>query len=268
MRPSLRTRLDDFPSVYRNTSCVITDESFYKLADGCVIGTNKRAPIVALWGDSHAAQWYPALEPLLKRGIIRVQMLGKGTCPVADVLSKQVDVSSPNPVLTSSKSYPACDRWRRSVLARLAQSPPAILITANWVDGYMRAYVKDWEHALIRTLRRVPAQTHIIVMADTPVLSQDPATCLAKHLVDTSVCDGVRSKAISAVAVRQNRAAAAAVGARYLDFTEYLCNRNICPVIIGNTLIYLDYLHLTASSAKAFAPLFETAISETLSSAK
>ena len=49
-------------------------------------------------------------------------------------------------------------------------------------------------------------------------------------------------------------AATKAGGGQYADTAELFCTTEHCPVIIGNTLIYLDENHMTLEYSRLLAP--------------
>ena len=50
-------------------------------------------------------------------------------------------------------------------------------------------------------------------------------------------------------------AATQAGGGQYADLTELFCTADRCPVIVGNTLVYLDGSHLTLEYSRLLAPV-------------
>jgi hypothetical protein len=50
-------------------------------------------------------------------------------------------------------------------------------------------------------------------------------------------------------------AATQAGGGHYADLTDLFCTAYRCPVIVGNTLVYLDENHLTLEYSRALAPV-------------
>ena len=50
-------------------------------------------------------------------------------------------------------------------------------------------------------------------------------------------------------------AATKAGGGQYADLTELFCTADRCPVIVGNTLVYLDWGHLTFEYSRLLAPV-------------
>nr|WP_276547961.1 acyltransferase family protein [Brachybacterium muris] len=77
LSPTLKTVSGDNPSVYA-AGCHQEGEAAD--ANGCQAGENPDAPLVFLVGDSHAANWYPALERLAEEGRIRLDSSTKSSC--------------------------------------------------------------------------------------------------------------------------------------------------------------------------------------------
>ena len=50
-------------------------------------------------------------------------------------------------------------------------------------------------------------------------------------------------------------AATKAGGGQYADLTELFCAADRCPVIVGNTLVYVDAYHLTFEYSRLLAPV-------------
>ena len=46
--------------------------------------------------------------------------------------------------------------------------------------------------------------------------------------------------------------------------TELFCTADRCPVIVGNTLVYFDHVHLTIEHARALAPVMGALVDRTL----
>ena len=51
----------------------------------CATGDTASATTVALVGDSHAAMWNPAFQQIATQRHWRLEMLGKGACPLMDL---------------------------------------------------------------------------------------------------------------------------------------------------------------------------------------
>src|SRR5699024_4454929 len=82
LEPSLEEASEDNPEIYEN-GCHRSQASID--GSGCRIGENPEAPLVFLFGDSHAASWYPALAELAAEGTIRLDTNTKSSCSSVDV---------------------------------------------------------------------------------------------------------------------------------------------------------------------------------------
>ena len=96
------------------------------------------------------------------------------------------------------------------------------------------------------------------VIADVPHQDVTPAVCLSKDLESADECAIPRAEAFDPAVVEAEKAATEDTDARYLDFSDYLCNEEECPMIIGNFLVYRDGHHLTAHYSRELTePLWE-----------
>ena len=249
LQPSLEEADSDNPTIYDDgchRSQASTDSS------GCQIGDDPDAPLVFLFGDSHAASWYPALAQLAQEGKIRLDTNTKSSCPSADL-----------PLLLDGLAYTQCDQWREGVLERIGDEDPDLVLLANYgavepeLEGGADDFAAQWQAGMETTIEAVDGP-EVAVLADVPHRAETPAVCLSNDLEDAGRCAAPVTSAFSPDIIRAERAAADATGARYLDLTPYLCNDETCPMIIGNTLVYRDGHHLTATfSAKLAPPLWE-----------
>jgi peptidoglycan/LPS O-acetylase OafA/YrhL len=223
----------------------------------CTFGSNMSAPLVVLFGDSHAAQWFPALQALATQGAIRLESDTKSGCPSAEI---NVDyISSAGP-----QSYRECTLWRAAVRARLAAAPPDLVILSNYnrpnlPHGGVPA-PGAWARAVRVGIAKLPAKSAVLVLGETPLPPITPADCLAAHLTDTTVCAVDRGEALDAAMASAEMQAVKASNAQYVDLNSYICNPNTCPPIIGNVLVYRDNQHLTATFAETLAPVLGQAI--------
>ena len=249
LEPSLREAAEDNPSIY-DDGCHREEKGTDP--GGCRIGENPEAPLVFLFGDSHAASWYPAFARLAEEGTIRLDTNTKSSCPSADV-----------PILLDGVEYAECTQWRDGVSARIQQEQPDLILLANhglgeWETVDSEDAATTWSDGLRSTIQKIDGASRVAVLADVPLQGSDPAECLSYNLEHASRCDAAVEDAISSQVSDTERTAAEASGAEFLDFTPYLCNAETCPTIIDNLLVYRDEQHLTATfSARLAEPLEE-----------
>jgi hypothetical protein len=94
-----------------------------------------------------------------------------------------------------------------------------------------------------------------VILADTPNFASNPAICLSAHLQDTSECGEARSVAIDSQILEVEKQIAAQSNARFISLTDFTCSTDRCDPIIGDTLVYRDSNHLSATFSNVLAPV-------------
>ena len=243
---------DDLPVTYEN-GCHLNHG---KLASPpCVFADTGSATRVVLLGDSHAAQWFPALEAAAaNRGWALVSRTKSG-CPAPDVTIWLRSLKRP---------YDECDTWRESVFADLtgADKPALVLATSTQTESLVSRVdgsrldgapaQQEWRDGWDRTLERFTAAgVPVVVLRDTPWPGTDVARCVSEHLDDPSACDvGRGALASPSFDVGTTKGID---GATPLDLTAAMCSAERCPAVIGPRLVYRDDNHLTATFARSLA---------------
>jgi peptidoglycan/LPS O-acetylase OafA/YrhL len=261
--PSLREVRADLPVVYRN-GCH-ADFAAVAPAEDCRVGPADApadTPVVLLFGDSHAAQWLPALQVAAAERGMSVVSWTKSACPSADVTVWIPAMRGP---------YEACDRWRESVLARVERLRPALVVVSNFVDDAAELVDRSgggrltgppaaatFDAGLQNTLERLRAAgVPVVLMRDNPRPRRGALGCLYAS-ADPSACARPRAEALPPDA-RDLRAARAA-GVPAWDLGPAICADVRCPVVVPGSLpgavqvVYRDDDHLTAGFVATLAP--------------
>jgi hypothetical protein len=227
----------------------------------CVYGVPSSSRTVVLFGDSHAAQWFPALDRLAIERSWRLVSLTKALCGAVD-----------HPVWNGNlrRAYPECDAWRASAIQRIANEHPALIVVANSkgasfeIEGRRATAAETasgWVAAVASMLRQLGAPaTRVVLIADTPQMADDPAVCLSAHLDNALACALPRASAVDWQRLAADRQAAAMAGASFIDPTPWVCPTEPCPVVIGDYLVYLDGGHINATFSRALAPYLGVAL--------
>ena len=212
----------------------------------CVYGDRDGSLTVALVGDSHASHWFPALE-------IVAQQRGWRLIPLTKVSCVFVDMRLTSPYL--KREYTECETWRENVIDRLIElQPDMVLIASNrWFPALLDqdGVPERQGAAMARFIERVPGRIAIIV--DTPRSDHDVPACLAKHPTAIERCVTKRAAALTWRHLRRETEAARLTGAAIVDMTDVVCPGKVCPPIIGDTLVYRDHHHLTATFVRSIA---------------
>ena len=235
----------------------------------CASGDTASATTVALVGDSHAAMWNPAFQQAAEQRHWRLETLAKTACPLMD------DSPATDPLRRLAQRFDQCEQWRAQILARLRAEHPRLVVLSMWRGygigrGYQgqsgfHSYDPAWLGSLTRLVQQLRATgTKVLVLGPVP----DPHTvapiCLSGHLDDVVACTPPRSTAVNEPGITAESAATHAGGGHYADLTDLFCTTERCPVIVGNTLVYGDWTHLTFEYSRLLAPAIETLIDRAL----
>ena len=244
LRPSLATAFDDKSQLYPDGCVNIGVDADLRDCRYGVVGSATR---IVLYGDSHAAHWFPALEAIATERGAELVVMTKGGCPTAAVRI---------PTNTLART---CPQWRDQVLARIAELQPDMVVVTAWA-GYPNTD-EEWRTGLQETLDRIAPHTRdLVVLGDNPNTSEVPATCLSEHLDDATRCVNRRERAVSPGRIGVEQELAAANGGRFVDTSDWLCTPEACPVILGDILLYRDVTHLTTTGAAWLQPLLAASL--------
>jgi SGNH domain (fused to AT3 domains) len=226
----------------------------------CAYGDTTATRTVVLFGDSHAAQWFEAVDKAARQNGWRLLAWTKSACPPTDATIWHRRMPAP---------FTACDQWREGVMARMIGSEkPNLVLISSYVDSGVltldpagAALAPElaegrWRDGLARTIGRLSAAgVPVVLIADTPRARRRFADCLA--LGGGSACDRPRADALPRT--RLDHEAAVLAGIPVLDLTDRICGPETCVAKQGQQLVYRDEHHLTArfalSLADAFLPL-------------
>jgi peptidoglycan/LPS O-acetylase OafA/YrhL len=251
LTPPLASARADLPAPYAE-KCHLSSTAV-ALPGPCAYGDVNAGRTVVLFGDSHAAQWFPALQQLAVTHGWRLLSRTKSSCSVSDVLTY---------LPTFKRPYTECTAWRRDRLAEFRTLSPDLIVVSSsfhadrpvpepagdetvvWRDGWRRS---------LQALKATGAAVSFLV--DTPWQHDGPADCLAAHPQRIAACATPVAQAVHRPEVRAAAATQArAVGATVVDPLPWLC-ATVCPVVVGNLLVYRDAHHLTTGYNRMLAPL-------------
>ena len=242
IRPSLSDAALDLPELYAD-GCHLplgVDEPV-----NCVYGSDAAVLDVVLLGDSHAAQWFPAIVGMPTS--VSVASHTKSSCPGFTVT-----------VVTNGVADSGCDRWRETVIRGIVANPPDVVILSSFAHydeyGAPGVTVDTWADAVRSTVARLTAVTEVVVITDTPRFLRSPSICLSASITETSRCDRPREDALDSTWIESERRSARDAGAVVLDLNSFLCDSKTCGTVIGDVLLYRDEHHLSATMSAELAP--------------
>jgi hypothetical protein len=264
LQPALWAARGDYPQSYLD-GCHTQTEQPPSTAP-CLYGNLASHTTIALFGDSHALSWFPAVEQMAEDRGWKLLSLTMSACTPADM-----------PVWNASfnRVSAACANWRSLAIARLVKAHPAIILVTGTrgfavVDGSGKLLAGDartraWDAGMHRTLARlVPAAGEVIMIADTPLSLVDPPVCLSQHPSSVLACATPVKDAINDAWLAEEQRVADLEGVGFIDPTRLVCPSSPCPVVLGSFLVYRDGGHLTATFAAALTDRLYAAVAADL----
>jgi peptidoglycan/LPS O-acetylase OafA/YrhL len=247
LTPSLAAADGDEPPVFVD-GCL--DSYLSAAVEPCDFGDTASARSVVLFGDSHAAMWFPAVDSAADRLGLNLHTWTKATCP-------PLDIPIFSPVL--GRNFVECGEWRQAVLDHIADVRPALVILGvarHYTDVYgFTPYSAAWLSGLsemVESIRRLGSQ--VLVIGPVPKPPFDVPGCLSVHLTSARACTVPLAGGINGPGQSAEISAVTAAGGRYLVTQPWFCTSVTCAVMVDNLLVYRDDNHLTATYAAYLAP--------------
>jgi peptidoglycan/LPS O-acetylase OafA/YrhL len=246
---AVNAAVDDIAAINR-ASCV-TAYGADSHVTRCEFGPADAKVTVALFGDSHAIQWFNALQGLASANQWRLVTFLKSGCAAHDAA----------PLLGGS----GCRPWRNQALREIVALHPDAVFVASYTSAYGlgQAHPESDLERLRAGWRRsleVLSAAHLTVIQfrDTPLPPFDVPTCLARALSHAWMrgrsCDLSESAALEPRTFQAEQAAAQGLpGVHFLDLTDRLCRDGICPAVSQGMIVYRDASHVSGTFAASLA---------------
>lgn len=225
-------------------------------AVACEYGNPTGRRTIVLLGDSHAAQYLPALQALAEKHDWRIVVYQKSACMVADSVVR---------IRSTGMVREDCESWKKEALAAIIQQKPDIVVTSaalpHIYNEYYQlaptselvlAYRSLWSRL---TDRGIP----LLVIRDNPRPLLDVPSCVAMNRTAPGRCSRLREQVLDRHEDPLVEASKTLESSKVhlLDLSHLFCNGQECPAVIGNVLVYRDGDHLTATFARSLSPYIE-----------
>jgi hypothetical protein len=235
----------------------------------CLFGDIGAKRSVVLFGDSHAAMWFPAVDAYANAHHDALHVWTKATCP-------PVDLSMLSPDL--GRTYTECNEWRTSVLSQIAALHPALVVLGT-APNYDSAYgiTQDgpaWLAGLSQLIATIRAGgARVLVIGPVPSPDQDIPDCVSAHLDHIAACnvargygrDGIGLVGYDTAGLVREAVTVRRAKGHFVDVAPWFCDATTCPVVVDNLLVYRDNSHITVPYASYLAPLIDNEMTQALS---
>lgn len=195
---------------------------------------------IVVIGDSHSEQWMPAMQYAADQNNWEMVSIIKAACPY----------STSQPTATQ-----ACNDFNAKATDYVLQrAPDAVLMVGTAAkpsspDEVLQPGFTEATNELIAN------GIDVVAMRDNPRFSFNMAECVISKGSQAEDCNPQRSDLLA------EQSPFAALDAKTpglftLDMSDYICDQDSCPGLIGNTFVYIDDNHLTMDYSASMGPVF------------
>jgi peptidoglycan/LPS O-acetylase OafA/YrhL len=226
------------PLVYNDGCHVNNGET--KSGD-CTYGVRGAKVKIVLFGDSHAAQWFPALEKLATQHGFELISLTKSACPGPAVMKLN----------TGNYKNSDCSAWRSNSYRRIAAIHPDAVIVSGMEHFEMPSSnltrAQWWRDGESKTLANLQGNSkHLIYIVDTPQPSRDIPSCISAGSLNK--CNNTQKSPAYTIS-----------GFHNINPNPWLCH-TICPAILNNQVVYRDASHISVAMSRLLSSKLYTAL--------
>ena len=240
--------------------------------DGCHAGVGAVVPapceygmltsdtVIVLVGDSHAAQWFSAIDIAAWQNDWKVVTMTKSSCPAVDVSTyRRTDGDTGDQI-----PYPECDRFRHNSWETIRELHPDLVIFPlltryKQING---SGFGNWKTGLATSISAIAQEgTKVLIIGEAPKTSGvDVPACLRSHRNDISECANTRAEAEYPEKIFSILEVAIEHRATFVNPVDWVCDTEVCPVVIGGNVVYRDSNHLNDAFVRYRAPQVAEAI--------
>ncbi|MEV6236695.1 acyltransferase family protein [Lentzea sp. NPDC051838] len=201
---------------------------------------------VVVVGDSHMQQYLAALEPIARQRNWQIISMLKGGCPFS----------------TGSDRWPGdrgCIQWNADAAAEIRALRPDFVL-ANGSHNVRLGLTEDTPAGFVEVWRKLADEgIKVLAVRDNPRYDYSPAACADAHGAGAPQCNPLRAELLAADPPWASFGDLPS-NVSFLDFSDYYCDDEHCPPIIGNVHVYLDDNHVTATYMRSMSPMVEQQI--------
>ncbi|MFT4469762.1 acyltransferase family protein [Arthrobacter sulfonylureivorans] len=248
MVPEPALAKDDLPDAYADgcwSSRAFTERPV------CTYGNGKTK--VALVGNSHAAQWLPALQVLAEKNDWTLSTYLITRCNLTTVPLDFNNAERTRNCLAYGKWVMEQTKGEKFDLVVTSARQSVTVDGESWktteepaVEGY-KTYLSEW----------AASGTKVLVLRDSPfpgtTISSIP-DCLAAHPDEPLACAGTPKSWYWMDPLDRAVRELGAPGITAVNLDRFFCADNVCPAVIGSIVAYRDGSHITATYARTLAP--------------
>ena len=211
----------------------------------CHLGLTSARRSMVVFGDSHAEMWMPAILTMAQRDGWSVIPLSKSAC-------------------TSQKwndghDWRECHDWYRWAVGQAQALRPDVMLVSGccgWFQGDVAESAKTAFFSLAAAMK--PYTKSVVLVGDNVGIGRQPLDCLLSRGATMAKCTtswpSDRFSLNHDLAILSKKH-----GIGFVDTSGWFCSDNRCPMVVDNTIVYVDTAHITDDYAQALAGPFRAA---------
>ncbi|MCX6430701.1 MAG: acyltransferase family protein [Actinobacteria bacterium] len=211
----------------------------------CEYGDPNGRKTVVLFGDSHAAQWFPTLNAISKTQRWKLVVLTKSSCPAVTVTLPDI----------GAFRNTQCAAWRENSFLRIASLKPWAVITGNFAHYSPPKSISNfsswWKNGYLTTMSRlntlVDSKGFVIALEDTPLPKEDVPSCLSSS--NATSCLAIPSPPV----FKKEKIL-------HIESKDWFCDAKECPAIRYGIVVYRDTTHISVDYALHLVPELTAAL--------
>ena len=232
------------------------DRTTLKNPKPCIFGNPRSTTTVVLFGSSAVDNWTPALQIAATRLGIRVATFQFEGCftPFVSGLSADCTTFHNNLPRAISALHP------KVIMAVASADSAGESGDARYVSGMQRAF---------EAVGQLSPSARRVLWGTTPYMRAPVPSCLMMRPRTVNTC-GLTYVASSTVAhsygqvLRRDVAAAERSNATLVPISSWFCSTTVCPAVIDNKIVYVDFLHVSALYSRSLATLVTNQLQQLL----
>lgn len=244
----------DSPGIYFTDPPCFAEDARVR---SCAFGPPDSTVRVAMIGDSHAAQWQPALRRIAEQHDWALDLYLKTNCAFT--------------AAERGAAYDSCADWSDELESVLADEEPYDLVLTSFFaenlglevdagllseEDAIAGFAQVWKPLIDRG-------STVVAITDTPHMRQETTVCVATANGSFDSCAVPRDEAFEREDL-QAAAAATTPGAVRLDMSDRICAPIVCEAVVGGVALYTDPYHLTETYARTLSPYLERDLASVL----
>ena len=212
-----------------------------------------------LFGDSHAAHWFPAFHEIALKEKLALYNRTKSACAPIDIAIYNANWK---------REYTECAIWREKTIQEIRQIRPAFVVIG--MSSQHKPLILGTDERMsgepaYRALAEAETRTvnyfseigiKVILMRDTPWLPEDPLDCLAKANVnDYDECQWLAEQVLKQKPFPWGQHKE--LDAQVVDIEGWICPNGICKALLDGVITMRDRHHLTPSFAESLSKVIQ-----------